>query len=218
MTAQYLLDVNVLVALAYDDHSLHSRAKHWAIQVQSTDLAARPFLTCSIVELGFVRTASRISGLAPDIAAACVDLSRLRVSLELVVLEDSLHGNQLPDWVKRSDQTTDGHLLRLANHHRVRFATLDARIPGAEFIPYEKELPSEVREPAYARYNDMTTESRPDNSERYIASPWADVPSWIFDDPRWIRDPETGMPCVRGTPGARKITSEDVRECLKDFP
>ena len=32
----YLLDVNVLLALAYDEHTLHNRAAQWLKQVQSS--------------------------------------------------------------------------------------------------------------------------------------------------------------------------------------
>lgn len=43
-------------------------------------------------------------------------------------------------------------------------------------------------------------------------------PAWIFDDPRWHIDPETGTPCVRSVPGAPKVTLEDIKKELEDFP
>lgn len=213
----YLLDVNVLVALAYRDHSLHGRAIRWARQVKAAASTARPFVSCSIVEIGFLRVASRNTGLATNLAGARADLSSIRATLGLDMLGDSLDGDQLPNWVTRSDQTTDGHLLQLAHHHQARFATLDAGIPGAELIPYETDFPSEVREAAYARYSDMKTEPGPDKAPAPLPE-HGGYPSWIFDDPRWIIDPESGMPCVRRTPGAPMITSEDVKEALRDFP
>ena len=213
----YLLDVNVLLALAYWNHSLHGRATHWARQVKSVAPTARPFVSCSIVEIGFVRVASRSTGLATNLAAARTDLGSIRATLGLDVLGDSLDGDQFPSWVTRSDQTTDGHLLQLANHHQIRFATLDTGIPGAELIPYEMDFPSKVREPAYARYSDMKTKPGPDKAHRPIPE-HGGYPSWIFDDPRWIIDPESGMPCVRRTPGTPMVTSEDVKEALRDFP
>jgi hypothetical protein len=103
--------------------------------------------------------------------------------------------------------------LQLANHHRIRFATLDAHIPGAELIPHEY-LPSEVREPTYARYLEMTTEDPPEN----LIYDENEVPVPGYPYPRWMIDPETGYPCVRSRPGVPKITSEEVREMLKDFP
>jgi len=213
----YLLDVNVLVGLAYINHSLNGRADRWATQLKSAVPTARPFAACSIVELGFLRVASRNTGLARNLAAARADLSRLRARLDLEIVGDSLNGNQLPDWVTRADQTTDGHLLQLADHHQMQFATLDAGIPGAELIPYEKDLSSEVRVPTYPRYSDMTTDSRPENSDIRVTD-HGEYPSWIFDDPRWIINPETGSPCVRRTPGTPMVTSEDVKEALRDFP
>ena len=64
---------------------------------------------------------------------------------------------------------------------------------------------------------DMTTESRTEGAD-IRRTEHGGYPSWIFDDPRWIIDPESGMPCVRRTPGAPMITSEDVKEALRDFP
>jgi hypothetical protein len=36
--------------------------------------------------------------------------------------------------------------------------------------------------------------------------------------PRIVIDEETGSPCVASRPGARKITAEDVKKMLEDFP
>ena len=36
--------------------------------------------------------------------------------------------------------------------------------------------------------------------------------------PRIVIDEETGFPCVTSRPGARKITAEDVKKMLEDFP
>ena len=211
----YLLDVNVLLALAYKSHTLHGRATRWVAQVKSAGAMAPSFVICSIVEIGFVRVASRGTGLATNFAGARADLSSIRATLALEVLGDSLDGDQFPSWVTRSDQTTDGHLLELANQHQARFATLDARIPGAELIPHEPSLPLEVREPVHRRYSNMKTEQP---SEESPNPEHGGYPSWIFDDPRWIIDPESGMPCVRHIPGTPMVTSEDVREALRDFP
>ena len=211
----YLLDVNVLIAFAYDNHSLHDRTAHWVQEVQSANLPARSFVTCSMVELGFIRIAPGKKGLASNLAAARADLSRIRAALGFEVLGDSLHGNQLPDWVTRPDQTTDGHLLQLADHHQVRFATLDVGIPGAELIPYERGLPLEVRDSANQRNFDMTTEGRFVSFENYTGEPGT-IPG--EPDPRWTIDPKTGFPCVRATLGVKKITTEDVKRWLEDFP
>jgi hypothetical protein len=52
---------------------------------------------------------------------------------ELVADDHDL--SNLPTWVKTPKQITDGHLLELARANGAVLATLDARIPGAYFIP-----------------------------------------------------------------------------------
>ena len=46
----YLLDVNVLIALAWDNHEHHARAHGWFGK-----LAATSFATCNVTQSGFVR-------------------------------------------------------------------------------------------------------------------------------------------------------------------
>lgn len=65
--------------------------------------------------------------------------------------------------------------------------------------------------------SDTTSDSPSETADNRNAE-HGGYPSWIFDDPRWIIDPESGMPCVRRTPGAPLVTSEDVKEALRDFP
>jgi len=53
----YLLDVNALVALGFQQHEFHSRVVSWLSQ------AKQPFLLaiCSITELGFARILTQAS-------------------------------------------------------------------------------------------------------------------------------------------------------------
>ena len=53
----YLLDVNALVALGFQQHEFHSRVVSWVSQ------AKQPFLlaTCPITELGFARILTQAS-------------------------------------------------------------------------------------------------------------------------------------------------------------
>ena len=143
----YLLDINVLLAFAYDRHVYNSRVTHWISHVDSPCSEAWRFATCSIVELGFVRIAGGKSQLAENLAVARADLSRVKRALRICLLGDNLDGNRLPEWVMKSAQTTDGHLLELATHHNVQFATLDTGIPGAFLIPDHRDSHDEVREP-----------------------------------------------------------------------
>jgi hypothetical protein len=63
----------------------------------------------------------------------------------------------------------------------------------------------------------MMTEEQTDTPTSDITGQRA-LPDEFIDDPRWTIDPETGYPCVRALPGARKITTKDVKKILKDFP
>ena len=143
----YLLDVNVLLAYRYSEHVFHSRVVRWITSLESRSEPPR-FATCSIVDLGFIRIASGNTGLAASLSAARADWRRLKATLTLTLIGDELDGDQLPQWVTRSDQTTDGHLLELATRHQMRFATLDSGIPGALLIPEDFDTPHMVREPA----------------------------------------------------------------------
>lgn len=49
----YLLDVNVLVALAWGTHVEHAAAERWFF-----DLGPNPWATCTVTELGFIRLTS----------------------------------------------------------------------------------------------------------------------------------------------------------------
>jgi len=126
---KYLFDVNVLLALAHQNHADHSKAGLW---LQSVVPVAREFMTCSMTELGFVRVSIQ-AGLEPDIASAQQTLEALKQSshIPFVLVPDALGAARLPRYVKASAQLTDGHLLELAKQIGARLATLDKGIPGA---------------------------------------------------------------------------------------
>lgn len=68
----FLLDVNALIAMWYEDHIHHARVLTWAsrlVAVQGRDTVV--FATCPITELGFVRIGSGKAGYA-----ASVDIAR----------------------------------------------------------------------------------------------------------------------------------------------
>ena len=52
-----------------------------------------------------------------------------------VFLPDDRPGSDLPDWCRGASRTTDAHLLRLAEAHGARLATLDTGIPGGFLVP-----------------------------------------------------------------------------------
>ncbi len=131
----YLLDINVLLALAYPDHIHHRRVFAWLNTQHGSPPDRNMYATCAITEIGFVRIASGRAALTTDVDSAKRDLLQLKDTGLFVFLNDSRTAEQLPDWVAKSEQTTDGHLLELATSCGGRFVTLDRGIPGADLIP-----------------------------------------------------------------------------------
>jgi predicted nucleic acid-binding protein len=130
---KYLLDVNSLIALAVADHAFNRRVLHWADRVQGEPDAA--LLTCSISELGLIRVLAQGYGMTIEVSRdTLVRLKRSRPTAFAFVTDDH-DAERLPSWVKKGNQTTDGHLLELAKAHGAMLATLDEAIPGAFVIP-----------------------------------------------------------------------------------
>jgi uncharacterized protein len=128
-----LLDVNALVALGFQEHELHERVARWMRSLGSKD----EFLVCSITELGFVRVLNQAVQYHVGIDDARALIARLKAARKRIfrfIADD--HGvEQLPRWVKKGRQTTDGHLAELARANGAVLATLDEGIPGAFLIP-----------------------------------------------------------------------------------
>jgi len=121
-----LLDVNALVALAWDSHVHHEAMRGWFIAE-----SAGGWATCPVTESGFVRVSSNPKVLPSSIAveAARGVLSALRQAGGHRFLTDdvSLTDSDLPRVVGHG-QVTDAHLLTLARRHGLRLVTFDARI------------------------------------------------------------------------------------------
>ncbi len=131
---RYLLDVNALVALGLRKHEFYSRVSIWAHEVRKS---AGDLMTCSITELGFLRTLAQAQLYGVSLSDAHELLLGMKTSpaMKLMFLVDTVDASQLLSWVKTARQTTDGHLLQLAQANGLLFATLDAGIPGAFLIP-----------------------------------------------------------------------------------
>jgi len=128
----YLLDVNALVALGFAQHEFHNRVARW-LRAQHFP----PLATCSITELGFIRVLVQAPAYGLTIAQARTLLLRMKQAStpRFAFIPDDHDVSHLPTWVKTARQTTDGHLVKLANAHGAVLATLDARIPGTQLIP-----------------------------------------------------------------------------------
>ncbi|MBE2320637.1 PIN domain-containing protein [Solirubrobacter sp. CPCC 204708] len=121
-----LLDVNALVALAWDSHVHHARMRAWFDTHGSTAWA-----TCPTSESGFVRVSSNPKVLPSPIGvtAARAVLAALRGAGAHRFLADdvSLTDADVPEFTG-SRQVTDAHLLTLARRHGVRLVTFDTGI------------------------------------------------------------------------------------------
>jgi toxin-antitoxin system PIN domain toxin len=121
-----LLDVNALVALAWDSHVHHARMRAWF-----ADHSRAGWQTCPVTEAGFVRVSAN-----PKVLPQPIDVWTARDVLVALRATDG-HGF-LADEVSLTDhdvpaphgyrQVTDAHLLTLARRHGVRLVTFDAGI------------------------------------------------------------------------------------------
>lgn len=121
-----LLDVNLLVALAWPSHIHHQAAHAWF-----AGASRHGWATCPITQCGFVRVSSNPTCIE-DAVAPLEALAVLRAIMALpghVFWEDepSLQdGSLFADFALGGHrQITDAYLLSLAVHRRGRLATLD---------------------------------------------------------------------------------------------
>ena len=121
----YLLDTNVLIALAWPNHVHHREALTWFRKKGSL-----AFRTCPVTQLGFVRISSN-----PGFSPVAV---RPPEALELLTRITQLPGHKFwPDDLTAVQafeqrpgligprQVTDGYLIALAQKHGGVMATLD---------------------------------------------------------------------------------------------
>ena len=123
-----LLDVNVLLALAWPNHQFHATA--------IAALSSRNrWATCALTQLGFIRLSSNPAAVAtaksPHEAAG---LLALLVADSLHAYLDTLPAPASEDWrdafgaLLGHQQATDAYLLRLAAANDAVFVTFDRRL------------------------------------------------------------------------------------------
>jgi toxin-antitoxin system PIN domain toxin len=125
---QYLLDTNVLIALAWPNHVHHIEAMQWFQRN-----AATAFRTCPITQAGFVRISSNPAFTAEAVspAEALALLSRITVSPGHGFWPDDLSLTEAfssEDCIATHRHITDGYLLALAAAHDGVLASLDRGI------------------------------------------------------------------------------------------
>ena len=135
-----LLDVNLLMALLWENHEHHTQARSWFKNVSA-------FATCPLVQLGFARVSAHPLlgyGLTPELAFGV--LRQLLADPRHEFIPDDL---SCADRVMRTElmaganQITDRYLVALARQHRLSLSTLDE--PLAKSFAEEKGLVELVR-------------------------------------------------------------------------
>lgn len=121
-----LLDVNALVALAWDSHIHHLSIRRWFAAN-----ASRGWSTCPITESGFVRVSTNPKVLPNPIGIADARrvLESLRAAQGHSFLTDdvSIVDDDVPTVIGHR-QVTDAHLLTLARRNATHLVTFDAAI------------------------------------------------------------------------------------------
>ena len=121
-----LLDVNALVALAWDSHVHHASIRAW-FAANSED----GWATCPTTESGFVRVSSnpRVlpSFIAVDAARGVLSALRAVHGHRFIVNDVSLTDADVPR-IAGHRQVTDAQLLTVARRHGMRLLTFDAAI------------------------------------------------------------------------------------------
>ncbi len=126
-----LLDVNVLIALLDEDHSLHVPATEWFAAH-----ARRGWASCPITQNGCIRIISHPG--YPNSCPVAAVVERLREACEAPLHEFwpddiSLLDDRVADpaRIHGPKQITDAYLLALAVQHGGRFVTFDHSISPA---------------------------------------------------------------------------------------
>ena len=126
-----LLDVNLLLALAWPNHVHHGAALKWFKIDQKEGWA-----TCSVTQSGFIRVSSN-RAIIPEARTPGEAAVLLREIIGLPnhnfwVDDISLVASRFADMsrIHGFRQVTDAHLLALALRHGGRLATLDRSVRG----------------------------------------------------------------------------------------
>jgi toxin-antitoxin system PIN domain toxin len=129
-----LLDVNVLLALAWPDHAHHLHATQWLIDNRESKWA-----TCPFTEAGFVRLSAHPAVVSSPVSTKdAIDALKLICTSTSHIFWSQAHSitELLPEIHERlvgHQQLTDALLLDLAIRMGGRLVTLDRRI--ASLLP-----------------------------------------------------------------------------------
>lgn len=127
----HLLDVDVLLALAWPTHIHHSAAHQWFGANHESGWA-----TCPLTQLGFVRLSMQPAAVKIPIlfgaVMAALDQMTASGTHRFCALEGGVAGNreEIRSRIVGHHQLADAVLLDLAMRHGARLATFDRRIAG----------------------------------------------------------------------------------------
>ena len=143
MKAGFLLDANVLIAMAWPTHSAHEKVQQWL-----TRHAREGWATCPLTQTAFVRILSN-PAFSPNALTAADALALLKANLAHPAHrfwpDEVSFVQALEPFAQRlagHQQVTDAYLLALAIHKRGKLATMDRAIrallpdksPQADFL------------------------------------------------------------------------------------
>lgn len=143
----YLLDVNMLIALAWPSHVHHKEAQRWFQRI-----GQKAWASCPLTQTAFVRISSN-----PRFVDGAV-LPQDAISLLMIATASKFHefwaddievaeGGPLPlTHLIAHRQVTDVYLLGLAMKHKAKLATLDAGIRALLPKPADQEKFLEILE------------------------------------------------------------------------
>jgi toxin-antitoxin system PIN domain toxin len=121
-----LLDVNALVALAWDSHVHHAAMRAW---FKANSFAG--WATCPITESGFVRVSSNPivlpSAIGVDDARGVLSTLRTHPDHRFLTDDVSMTDSDVPA-IAGYRQVTDAHLLTLARRRGMSLVTFDSSI------------------------------------------------------------------------------------------
>ena len=123
-----LLDVSVLVALAWENHQFHLAAKNWLAAHKNTGWA-----TCAITQFGFIRISCEPSifgeqAKTPDQAKALLALYTADKNHSFFSELPSVCDCAELSRIMGPNKVTDAYLVGLARFHQAKFATFDRRL------------------------------------------------------------------------------------------
>ena len=138
----YLLDVNVLIALAWPEHEAHGRVGRWFSRRSRSGWA-----TCPFTQAAFVRILSNPAfspgALSPRNALAVLQANVKLPGHHFWPVELSLHEAVVKAGIQITGhrQITDAYLVGIAAKHGGKLATLDSKLVRLASDELVEEVP-----------------------------------------------------------------------------